>query len=101
MISDALFLEASAAHSASKADRAEPPCLDAPVDIPDEEHGPQVPPDEQARTIASWIYSDAATAAPPAIRTFGTDLATTAENYSDQGVDHRDRATVRRAGPVR
>ncbi len=57
MISDAIFLEASAAHGAAKADRGATALLDGPADLPDEEDCPDVPPDEQARAIASWIYA--------------------------------------------
>lgn len=57
MISDALFLEASAAHTAAKADRGGTALLDGPTDSSDERDCPELPPDEQARAIARWIYS--------------------------------------------
>jgi hypothetical protein len=60
LISDALFLEATAAETARKrrVDAAGPlPSRDVDEDDVSEVESPSVPPQEQARAIAEWIFA--------------------------------------------
>ena len=57
LISDALFLEATSADARKRPVAARPTReLDDPDDVPELESPPSVPPQEQARAIAQWIY---------------------------------------------
>ena len=82
LISDALFLEASAAHTALKSDPARTALLDGG---PDEEELPEVTPDEQARAIATWICAGRGQDRAAGDREFpGLIQLRQPENYSDR-----------------
>ncbi len=89
LISDALFLEATAADAARKrpvdATGARPTRELDEVDDVSELESPPVPPQEQARTIAQWIYAGRE-GAPKDTRASSRDLAGCASptSYSDR-----------------
>ena len=56
LISDALFLEATAIQRAHRGHGSDPTDFEVPVMLTDVDR-PAVAPDEQARTIAEWVYA--------------------------------------------